>query len=91
MSLNFVPKIRFSFGSGESDASSAALLSRTINPWSKKDLQRLVALRVLSVPYKDIQKRLGRSATACQDAVHRLGLTEGINKKRDTLLRAAMR
>jgi hypothetical protein len=55
---------------------------RPTNPLTKNELELLVSLRALKVPFKDCARRMERTHGSCRRAVQNLNLYAAIEAKR---------
>jgi predicted transcriptional regulator len=60
----------------------AVKIGRPANPLSKNELEYLISLRALKVPFKECARRLNRTHDSCRRAVQNLNLYGAIEAKR---------
>ena len=87
-SLVFVPKIKDSYRPCELNLDKNPTF--IYNPWSAKDLKRLVRLRAMNVSHIKIGSMLKRSASSCGYVVHGYKLGIEINQLKKKLINDIM-
>jgi len=82
MSLIFKPKISDKYKADPLEKLTRSRKKRI--PWNKADIEKLVALRAMHVPYKECEKLLNRTEGSCAVKLHFTGALaeiEAIRKK----------
>lgn len=88
MSIVFIPKVAFHFGSGRS-APKVKTVPREAKLWLTKELNSLVSLRALSVTYKECAIIIGHSESSCASAIANHDLYAAVRNKRAALIAEA--
>ena len=83
MSLVFKPKIPSYF---RAPTGIEKIKHRAVNPFSQDEVDLLVKLRALNVPYKECGAILKRCEGNCSHTVFRLKLYSEIDRKRQILI-----
>ena len=91
MSLIFKPKIKFSFGAGKLSSVKTKNVPRELNPWTNKELNKLVELKALGLTYTAIGPILNRSPNSCGVAISDKNLISKYKKRRLELITEVMR
>lgn len=90
MSIVFKPRLTFNFGSGKYGPKSKTV-SREVIYWTTFDIENLVELRSIGLSHKECGKLMDRSASACMGAVKSNSLEPRIEKKRQELIKEALK
>jgi len=84
MNIAFKPTIPKCFGIKPKSPSPDAL--RIYNSWSSKELNTLVLLKAIGMPYRDIGRLLHRSKDSCSIVMSRHDLRSEYKKVRECLV-----
>jgi len=85
MSLVFIPKIKDKYKQRTPEG-KIKVLSRKAKEWTKKDIEMLVNLRALNVPYTEVGAILRRKAETCSMKIHMNYLYGDVTAKRNEIL-----